>query len=203
MTSSRERRAEERAVEQIVLRTFAQVAGREGEPLRWTLMTDTPVGSIGLSLGEAGLNQLNFVKDEDQFVGQLLDHYGDRPLLHVPAALDKVKRQLDRYFAGKRLDFDLEVDLSRVSGFTLKVLQHTARIPVGQVSTYAEVARRAGSARAVRAAGNALHVNPVAIVVPCHRVLRSDGSLGGYGGGSDKKEWLLEHEGAIARRMGE
>jgi len=194
-------RAEERAVERIVLRTFANVTGRGGEPLRWTLMTDTPVGTLGLAASEAGLAQVSFVKNEDRFLAQLLDAYGERPLLHVPRALDDARHQLDRYFAGRHLDFDLEVDLSTVAGFSLKVLQATARIPAGRVLSYADVARRAGNARASRAAGNALHNNPVAIVVPCHRILRSDGSLGGYGGGLPIKEWLLEHEGARARAL--
>jgi methylated-DNA-[protein]-cysteine S-methyltransferase len=195
-------RAEERAVERIVLRTFANVTGRDREPLRWTLMTDTPVGTLGLARSEAGLCEVSFVKDEDRFLTHILDLHGDRPLLHVPHALDEVRRQLDRYFAGKRLDFDLEVDLSTVAGFSLRVLKETAKIPPGRVLSYADVARRAGNARASRAAGNALHVNPVPIVVPCHRIVRSDGSLGGYGGGLPIKEWLLEHEGARAKTLG-
>jgi len=202
MSAKRESvRAEERAVEQIVLRTFATVTGRGADPLRWTLMSDTPVGTLGLAASEAGLCQLSFVKNEDRFLDQLLDVYGERPLLHVPRALDEARRQLDRYFAGKRLEFGLDVDLSTVAGFSLKVLQATAKIPAGRVLTYTDVARRAGNARASRAAGNALHNNPVAIVVPCHRILRSDGSLGGYGGGLPIKEWLLEHEGARAKQL--
>ncbi len=188
-------RAEERAVERIVLRTFVNVTGREGEPLRWTMMDETPVGLLGLAVSEAGLCDISYTKDEDRFLNHLLDQHGDRPLLHVPRALDEVRRQLDRYFSGKRLDFDLAVDLSTMAGFSLKVLEATARIPPGRVLSYAAVARRAGNARASRAAGNALHNNPVPIVVPCHRILRSDGSLGGYGGGVPVKEWLLEHEG--------
>lgn len=195
-------RAEERAVERIVLRTFANVTGRDGEPLRWTLMTDTPVGALGLATSEAGLCEVSFVENEDRFIAHVLDHHGDRPLLHVPRALDEVRRQLDRYFAGRRLAFDLEVDLSTVAGFSLKVLQETAKIPPGRVLSYTDVARRAGNVRASRAAGNALHNNPVPIVVPCHRILRSDGSLGGYGGGLPIKEWLLEHEGARAKTLG-
>jgi methylated-DNA-[protein]-cysteine S-methyltransferase len=194
-------RTEERAVERIVLRTFANVTGRDGEPLRWTMMTDTPVGTLGLAVSEAGLCDISFVKGEDRFIAHILDVHGDRPLLHVPRALDEVQRQLDRYFAGKRLDFDLEVDLSTVAGFSLKVLQETAKIPPGRVLSYTDVARRAGNARASRAAGNALHINPVPIVVPCHRIVRSDGSLGGYGGGLKNKEWLLEHEGARAKAL--
>jgi methylated-DNA-[protein]-cysteine S-methyltransferase len=194
-------RAEERAVERIVLRTFVNVSGREGEPLRWTMMDDTPVGLLGLAVSEAGLCDISYTRDEDRFLNHLLDEHGDRPLLHVPRALDEVRRQLDRYFSGKRLDFDLAVDLSMIAGFSLRVLEETAKIPPGRVMSYADVARKAGNARASRAAGNALHVNPVPIVVPCHRIVRSDGSLGGYGGGLPNKEWLLEHEGVRVKAM--
>ncbi len=187
--------AERRAVEHIVLGAFEQLTGRRGEPMRYSMMEDTPVGVIGLAAGEKGLRRLDFVKNEAIFVERLFDRYGDRPILRSDD-LDDVRRAMDRYFAGKRLDFDLRVDLSDVAGFSRKVLRETARIPVGKVLTYTEVAARAGNPRASRAAGNALHHNPVAIVVPCHRVLRSDGSLGGYGGGLHVKEWLLEHEGA-------
>jgi len=203
MSAQRERtRAEERAVERIVLRTFATVTGRGGEPLRWTMMDDTPVGLLGLAASESGLCDISYTRGEDRFVAHLLEQHGERPLLRVPRALDEARRQLDRYFAGKRLDFDLEVDLSTMAGFSLRVLQETAKIPPGRVLSYSEVARRAGNGRASRAAGNALHVNPVPIVVPCHRILRSDGSLGGYGGGVKNKEWLLEHEGVLAKSLG-
>ncbi|MDP3774092.1 MAG: methylated-DNA--[protein]-cysteine S-methyltransferase [Gemmatimonadales bacterium] len=187
--------AERRAVEHIVLGAFEQLTGRRGEPMRYSMMEDTPVGVIGLAAGEKGLRRLDFVKNEAIFVERLFDRYGDRPIIRSDD-LDDVRRAMDRYFAGERLDFDVRVDLSDVSGFSRKVLRETARIPVGKVLTYTEVAARAGNPRASRAAGNALHHNPVAIVVPCHRVLRSDGSLGGYGGGLPVKEWLLEHEGA-------
>ena len=83
-----------------------------------------------------------------------------------------------------------------MSGFARRILEETARIPAGRFLTYSQIAAKAGNAKASRAAGNALHHNPVAIVVPCHRILRSDGSLGGYGGGVSNKEWLLRHEGA-------
>lgn len=186
--------AERRATERIVIGVFERMAHRTGEPLRYSMMEDTPVGTIGLAAAEAGLRRLDYVKDEDAFVERLLTHYGDRPILRSDA-LDRARRELDQYFTGKRRAFDLPVDLSEVSDFDRRVLAVTARVPAGRVLTYTEVARRAGSPRAMRAAGNALHRNPVAIIVPCHRVVRSDGSLGGYGGGLPVKEWLLEHEG--------
>lgn len=197
MITEREREgaeAERRAVERIVLRSFDVLTGRRSEPLRYAMMDDTPVGTLGLARGSKGLRHLSYVRDEDAFLERLLEEHGDAPLLKS-AELDDVRRALDRYFAGRRLDFDLAVDLGGLPEFQRRVLGATARIPAGQVSTYSAVAARAGSPRASRAAGNALHINPVAIVVPCHRVLRADGSLGGYGGGVRIKEWLLAHEG--------
>jgi methylated-DNA-[protein]-cysteine S-methyltransferase len=192
--------AERRAVERIVLGAFRQLTGREAGALRYAIMDDTPVGILGLSAGAAGLNHVDFVKDEDAFVERLLAEFGDRPVMRS-TALDRARRELERYFKGRNLAFDLEVDLSVLSAFDRKVLEVTARIPAGKVATYAQVAAKAGNPRASRAAGNALHKNPVAIIVPCHRVLRSDGSLGGYGGGLPVKEWLLRHEGAIGTSL--
>ncbi len=191
---------ERRAVERIVRGAFRQLTGRGGEPLRYAMMDDTPVGRLGLAAGERGLRHLSYVKDEDDFLEHLLAEHGDRPILRS-GALDGVRRALDRYVAGTRLDFDVAVDLGDLPPFHRRVLDATARIRAGHVRTYSQVAATAGSPHAMRAAGNALHNNPVAIIVPCHRVLRTDGSLGGYGGGLPIKEWLLEHEGALARRI--
>jgi methylated-DNA-[protein]-cysteine S-methyltransferase len=192
--------AERRAVERIVLDTFRHLTGRTGDPVRYAMMEDTPVGVLGLATGEAGLSRVDFVKSEDRFVERLLGYYGDRPIVRSDA-LDRVRRALDAYFAGKTLAFDVPVDLSEVSGFHQRVLRAAVRIPAGRVLTYTEIAAKAGNPRASRAAGNALHNNPVAIIVPCHRIVRSDGSLGGYGGGLPVKEWLLRHEGAIATSL--
>jgi len=191
---------EREAVERIVLDTFGALTGRRGEPLRYAMMDDTPVGVLGLAAGERGLRHLSFVRDEDEFLSRLLAEHGDLPLLRS-AALDPVRHALEDYFTARRLDFDVAVDLSGVPAFHRRVLDETARIPAGRVATYTQIAVRAGSPRASRAAGNALHNNPVAIIVPCHRVLRTDGSLGGYGGGLHVKEWLLEHEGARPRAL--
>lgn len=189
------KRAERAAVERIVAGAFAELTGRKEEPLRYTLMTDTPVGTLGLASSDAGLCRLSYVNGEAHFLERLLDEFDDRPVFRSDA-LDDVRRELDRYFAGKVLRFDIPVDLSVVHGFSRKVLEAAMRIRPGHVLSYTEIAAKAGNARASRAAGNALHDNPVAIVVPCHRIVRSDGSLGGYGGGLPAKEWLLHHEGA-------
>jgi methylated-DNA-[protein]-cysteine S-methyltransferase len=186
--------AERSAVEHIVLGAFDTLTGRRSEPLRYAMMDDTPVGALGLAAGAGGLRHLSFVESEDDFVERLLGEHGDVPILR--STLDDVRRALDRYFTGRRLAFDVAVDLDELPPFQRRVLDATARIPAGRVATYTQVANQAGSPRASRAAGNALHNNPVAIIVPCHRVLRADGSLGGYGGGLPIKEWLLTHEGA-------
>jgi len=188
--------AERQAALRIVSRAFGALTGRRGEELRYAMMDDTPVGILGLARGARGLRRVSFVRGEDEFLERLLAENGDAQILRSDE-LDDVRRALDRYFAGKRLDFDLAVDLSELAPFHRRVLGATAKVPAGRVATYTQIATRAGSPRASRAAGNALHANPVAIVVPCHRVLRTDGSLGGYGGGLPIKEWLLRHEGAL------
>jgi methylated-DNA-[protein]-cysteine S-methyltransferase len=118
-------------------------------------------------------------------------------VLSAPKRLDPVRKQLDEYFAGRRHDFDVPLDWQLTHGFAQRVLRATARIPYGRVSSYREMAHKAGNVRATRAAGNALGSNPIPIVVPCHRVLRTGGSLGGYGGGLPMKEALLRMEGAL------
>jgi methylated-DNA-[protein]-cysteine S-methyltransferase len=189
-------RDEERAERALVHRAFGRLTGRDGEPLGYALMDDTPVGILGLATGPAGLRRLAYVEGEDDFLRMLLEAYPDRPL-ERSAALDAVRRELDRYFRGRHLAFETRVDLSDVTPFQRRVLLETAKVPAGSYATYTQVAARAGRPKAARAAGNALHDNPVAIIVPCHRVLRGDGSLGGYGGGLPAKEWLLRHEGAL------
>ena len=108
-----------------------------------------------------------------------------------------MRRELDEYFEGRRTAFDVPVDWVLARGFAREVLRATARIGFGETGTYASVATEAGSPRAVRAAGNALGSNPMPVVVPCHRVLRTGGALGGYTGGVERKEFLLRLEGAL------
>ncbi|MBV9311130.1 MAG: methylated-DNA--[protein]-cysteine S-methyltransferase [Solirubrobacterales bacterium] len=115
-------------------------------------------------------------------------------ILAAPAQLDEPRRELDRYFSGRLKSFELPLDWELTRGFGRAILQAAARIPYGSVSTYKRVASEAGSPRAARAAGNALGANPLAIVVPCHRVLHSNGGLGGYTGGLERKRLLLAVE---------
>jgi len=158
---------------------------------------DTPVGTLVLAATRRGLVRVSYTDDEDDFeatLAQLARSVSPR-ILAVPGRLDQTRRELDEYFAGARTRFELPLDWRLTQGFGRRVLRSTARIPFGSVSTYAHVAAEADSPRGSRAAGNALGANPLPIVVPCHRVLRSGGALGGYGGGVERKLTLLAIEG--------
>ena len=162
---------------------------------------DSPVGRLVAARTERGLARLAY-EDFNGGLDRVLEVLADRVsprILERPARLDDVRRELDEYFAGRRTQFDLPLDLSSVGGpFGRRILEACATIPFGETSSYAEMAQRAGSARAVRAAGNALGANPIPIVVPCHRVLRSGGGMGGYTGGLERKAMLLRIEGVTA-----
>src|SRR5205814_9466344 len=118
-------------------------------------------------------------------------------VLEAPGRVDEIRRELDQYCEGQRDHFDVPVDFRLTRGFTQKVLRITSRIPFGSLLTYGQVATKAGSPRAYRAAGNALGSNPIPIVVPCHRVVHAGGGLGGYTGGIERKQFLLRLEGAL------
>ena len=170
-------------------------AGAEGLVDVAYASVDSPVGPLTVAGTRRGLVLVSYSPPEDVLQG-LADRISPR-VLEAPARLDEVRRELEEYFEGRRTEFDLSLDWSLVRGFGRRVLRATAAIRYGEVSTYAKVAERAGSARATRAAGNALGANPIPVVVPCHRVLRTGGALGGYGGGVERKEFLLRLEGAL------
>ena len=157
---------------------------------------DSPFGTFIAAVTDRGLVRVALTSEREDVIAGLASALSPR-VLESPRRLDDVRRQLDEYFAGRRSIFDLTVDWSLVRGFNRRVLRATARIPYGAVTSYGSVAKTAGSARAARAAGNALHNNPVAIVVPCHRVVGANGKLVGYGGGLEMKEALLRLEGAL------
>jgi methylated-DNA-[protein]-cysteine S-methyltransferase len=160
---------------------------------------DTPVGALILATTRTGLVRLAFPEEGlDHVLEDLAASLSPR-VLENPRMTDPVRRELDAYFDGRRRTFRAAIDWSLASGrFSRRVLEETARIPFGSVSTYGDVAGRAGSPRAARAAGNALHDNPVPIVVPCHRVVPSSGGIGKYGGNEWRKAYLLRLEGALA-----
>jgi methylated-DNA-[protein]-cysteine S-methyltransferase len=122
------------------------------------------------------------------------NHFADAKWKESAVKLRAYVRELEQYFAGRRREFGFPVDL-RGSDFQRRCWQALLEIPYGETRTYAEIARTVGQPRGFRAVGMANHDNPVAIVVPCHRVIASDGTLGGYGGGLPAKRWLLELEG--------
>jgi methylated-DNA-[protein]-cysteine S-methyltransferase len=157
---------------------------------------DTPFGRYLAATTPRGLVMLSFDADDDEALEELSRRVSPR-VLEAPGKLDELRRELDEYFEGERHDFDIPLDWQLTSGFMQKVLRATAKIPYGAVATYREMATRAGNPRAVRAAGNALGANPIPIVVPCHRVVRTGGSVGNYGGGPDMKRALLQLEGVI------
>ena len=160
-------------------------------------LVDSPVGTLVAAATPRGLATLSY-EDFNGGVDAVLDSLAAKlspRMLEAPARLDDVRRELDEYFEGHRRDFDLPIDWALVSPFGRRVLQATAAIPFGEVSTYGKVAAQAGNPKASRAAGRALGSNPIPIVVPCHRVVGTNGQLTGYTGGLHRKVALLHIEG--------
>ena len=162
---------------------------------------DSPVGPLWVAIGPKGVTTIHYGDEpSDNELRRLVRVYGPG-IVPDHRRSSALARELDQYFSGKRRAFDIDVDLSGLTPFQTKILVATAKIPFGAVSTYQAVARRAGNEKASRAAGGALNSNPIPIVVPCHRVVGSNGSLVGYAGGLDTKRRLLAIEGAdLARR---
>ena len=160
-------------------------------------VAESPLGPLTVMVTPRGLIRLSYPGEGiDAQLAEIAARVSPR-ILEAPERTDDVRRQLDAYFARKRTAFDLPIDWRLVRGFAGQVLQATARIPFGTVSSYRQVATEAGSPNAYRAAGNALGSNPIPIVVPCHRVLHAGGGLGGYTGGLQRKRYLLELEGVL------
>ena len=157
---------------------------------------DSPLGPLWAAITRRGLVALAYDHEPDDHLLRRLAAAVSPRILEVPSRLDGVRRELDEYFEGRRRHFEIPIDWSLVAGgYPRAVLRQTARIPYGQARSYTEVAVSAGSPRGWRAAGNALGANPIPVVVPCHRVLRSGGGMGGYTGGLDRKRFLLQLEG--------
>ena len=179
-----------------LLDEVVQRADTEGlVDVTWTV-TDSPVGTLVLAATPAGVVTIGF-GDEEAVVDYLATRVSPR-ILRTPRRLDPVRRELDEYFEGHRQVFDVSLDWRLSHGFRRVALDELARgVPFGHTISYKQLAERAGSPKASRAIGSAMATNPLPIVVPCHRVLRTGGDLGGYGGGLDAKRWLLRHEGAL------
>jgi methylated-DNA-[protein]-cysteine S-methyltransferase len=161
---------------------------------------DSPLGTLLLGATPAGLVRVGLPsEDEDAVLDELARRVSPRVLASPRDTLGRARRQLDEYFDGSRRSFEVPLDWRLSSGFRREVLRATARIPYGRTASYRDVATEAGSPAAVRAAGTALATNPLPILVPCHRVLRSGGALGSYRGGIEAKARLLELERALPR----
>ena len=157
---------------------------------------DTPVGSLLLAATVRGLVRVAYdIEGHDQVLATLAARISPR-VLRAPQRLDAAVREIEEYFAGDRHDFDLPLDFALSSGFRQVVQRHLSEIAYGHTESYREVAAIVGNPRAVRAVGSACATNPLPVVVPCHRVLRTDGALGGYIGGLAAKSTLLSLEGA-------
>jgi methylated-DNA-[protein]-cysteine S-methyltransferase len=157
---------------------------------------DSPLGPLLVAATEAGVVRVAFDREgQDAVLQSLSDRLGPR-VLRTPKRLDAVARQLDEYFGGSRRTFDVPLDLRLARGFRLAALERLREVAYGSTVTYAALAAAAGRPAAVRATGTACATNPLPLLVPCHRVVRSDGSVGAYLGGPEAKVRLLALEGA-------
>lgn len=156
----------------------------------------SPLGTLVLAATDRGLVRLGFDSvPVDEVLDELAESVGSR-ILRAPSRFDEAGKQLREYFSGERHIFELSLDRRLASGFRLEVQRHLPAIPYGSTASYAEVAGKVGNPKAVRAVGTACAKNPLPIIVPCHRVVRSDGSLGNYAGGPEAKRILLDLEAA-------
>lgn len=159
-------------------------------------IVDSPVGPLLVAATDQGLVRVAYASEgHDAVLQQLADKISPR-ILHAPTRLDTVARELDEYFARIRRTFDIALDWRLSAGFRSTVLHHLPEIGYGHTASYAAVAQLAGNPKAVRAVGTACATNPLPVVVPCHRVVRSDGAMGGYLGGVEAKRVLLDLESA-------
>jgi methylated-DNA-[protein]-cysteine S-methyltransferase len=163
-------------------------------------LLDTPIGTLLVAATPVGLCRIEFDPVPERDLEPLARAFGAK-VLRVPKALDEPKRELDEYFERKRERFEVPVDV-RFDSFRLRVMDELGRVPYGQVTTYGALAARAGRPAAARAVGTFMNRNPIPIVLPCHRVVGANGSLVGYGGGLDRKERLLQLEGASLTLQG-
>jgi len=183
-------------------RRLARRAAEEGLADVVYAPVSSPFGELLLAATGRGLLRVAFPEEDVDSVLERISRRVSPRIVEAPPALEGARRELEEYFAGSRRRFELALDWSLVGGpFGREVLRVTSEIPYGGVLSYREVATDAGSPRGSRAAGNALGSNPIPIVVPCHRVLHAGGGLGGYGGGLQRKRWLLELEGALMPRL--
>jgi len=172
-------------------------ARREGLETVGYRVVDSPLGPLWVAVGPRGVLNIHYGAEPSPLeLRRIVRAYGPG-VLPDARRVDAVARELDQYFSGKRREFDVAIDLSPLTPFQRKVLAVTARVPYGELITYAKVAHNTGNDKAYRAAAGAIGDNPIPIVVPCHRVLPAGGGIGNYGGGPARKRALLELEGAL------
>ena len=157
-------------------------------------VVESPIGNLVVGTSDHGLASISFDTDPDPL--ERLARIAGPRVLRAPRSVDLARRELDEYFEGSRTTFDLTLDLRALPQFTIRVLRQLARVPYGRTTTYGELARRVGHPRSARAVGTVMNRNRIPIVLPCHRVVGSTGSLTGYAGGLERKLTLLELEGA-------
>jgi O-6-methylguanine DNA methyltransferase len=154
-----------------------------------------PLGPVWVALTERGLWALTYGKDEVDFRQDALDR-GRAALIHDPKKVAAALKQVDEFLKGKRRKFDLKVDFSGMTPFQIAVRKAVMAVPYGRTSSYGDIAAEVGKPQAPRAVGGVQASNPISFIIPCHRIVAADGSLGGYGGygGLETKRWLLELE---------
>lgn len=187
---------EDAALERLRAR-LATAAEQDGELDIAYRTIDSPLGSLLLASTSQGLLRVAYQRENHEQVLQTLAEKVSPKILRATGRLDNAAHQLEEYFAGQRKRFELPLDLRLSKGFQREVLTHLPEIGYGQTESYAQVALATGSPRAVRAVGTACARNPLPLIVPCHRVVRSDGSFGGYVGGEEAKSSLLALEAGL------
>jgi methylated-DNA-[protein]-cysteine S-methyltransferase len=159
-------------------------------------VVDSPVGVLLIAATDLGLVRVAYASENHDAVLQSLAERISPRILRAPGRLDPVARELDEYFDGRRRSFDVPLDWQLSAGFRRTVLHHLPEIGYGHTASYAAVAQLAGNPKAFRAVGTACATNPLPVIVPCHRVVRADGGMGGYLGGAQAKRTLLTLEAA-------
>lgn len=179
-------------------RRFRDAAAAEGVLDVGFDVVDSPVGPLFVAATPHGIARIHFEPEPELQLERLARTFGPR-VLRSSRSVDTARRQLDEYFDGRRHAFELDVDLRVDAPFARQVLEELVRVPYGQTTTYGALAAQVGAPRAARAVGTVMNRNPIPIVLPCHRVVGSTGSLVGYAGGLDRKRLLLDLEQASAR----